>query len=457
METGASVSRALRFGYFQQVVALGSLLGFNLLVPAVTGLVTFGRFTVVQGYVMLVAGVCGGGLDLLLARDIRDAKGRVRRNLFWRSLGLRMLLSAGLSLLLLIPPSPLPEILNRNAVPAWVVLALVLAGAASSHCIYVIIGLGRTRTATLLSALHAVPYFGLPLLLWWMERNGANSLLRGVLASYAIIVVVETAALFRLPWTDEWDGARWLALIREAAPLSANALFDTVRTWGTVLVASRWLGPAELGIGRATFSIATALVSVIPVPVHALVSLRGRLREDPLTTSRLMVVLRHATVMAAFAASVVVLLYAAVTQPGSIGSFLRCAPAAILLTASGPGSRLALAYAVASPDGVSVRLLGYAVAGVVVTGFLSAWIGAPGVLIGGAVASALLVSWLPRPTLREVMPVSSVLVVSSGAGALWLAAGLTGSWVLGLALSVFLLGVSALTSVAAARKKYRRG
>lgn len=419
MEPGASVSRALRFGYFQQVVALGSLVGFNLLVPAITGLVTFGRFTIVQGYVMLVAGLCGGGLDLLLARDIRDAEGRLRRDLFWRSFGLRLLLSAGMILLLLVPPSPLPEILRRNAVPVWVPIVLVLGVAASSHCIYVIIGLGRTRTATILSAVHALPYFGLPLLLWWLEQGGANSLLRGILASYAIIVVVEAIALTRLPWTHQRDGPTWRALIREAGPLSANALFDTVRTWGTLLVAARWLGPAELAIGRATFSIATALVAVIPVPVHALVSLRGRLRDDPVTTNRLMIVLRHATVLAAFAASATVLVYAVVTQPGSLESFFRCAPAALLLTATGPGSRLALAYATDSTDGVSLRLLGYAVAGAAVAGLLSAWIGAPGLLIGGAVASALLVSWLPRATVREILPPSSVLILLSGAGGLW--------------------------------------
>jgi hypothetical protein len=157
------------------------MMGFNLLVPALAGLDTFGQFTIAQGVIMMVTGLAGGGLDLVLTRDIRADDGSIDSRLFWRALAMRLCASAGAMTILLFALSALPA---KSGVPPWLMLATAIAIATSAHCISTVIGALATRAAAILAAAHALPYFAAPLILHQLTAGGARSLMIGVLVSY---------------------------------------------------------------------------------------------------------------------------------------------------------------------------------------------------------------------------------------------------------------------------------
>ena len=431
MNYGESISRILRFGYIQQMVALASMLGFNLLIPVIAGLSTFGRFTEAHSFVMLVCGIGGGGMDFLLARDVRSSEGELKQTLFWRGLFLRLIFCSILSFILFTLVPPLYEIPTRTGVPRWLIIVLIFAVTVSAHSVYTIIGLAHTRTAMLLSAIHAIPYFGLPLLLWFLSKGGAMSLFVGVLLSYLFIISVEVIALMRVSWCKENHPENWLALARNVAILSPNALFETIRIWGIVLTAAHWLDPVELAIGKTTYSISTALVSLTPVPVHTLVATAAEIKVRPNLMEHFSLVLRHTSVLAALSSSIAVALYGMLAQPKSAAAFLSCSPAVLLLTAVGPLSRVALAQVEKASKQLALAVIACACSSGISAAVLCNIFGIPGMIIAGFVSSAALLALILRNLISKVFPASSVFVLLMGAGTISLCVGLTRNWEFG--------------------------
>ena len=442
MRHPGSVAQTLRFGYLQQVVSLGAMFGFNLFVPAITGLDDFGRFTTAHGLLMLVTGLTGGGLDLVLTRDIRSPDGHVHQTLFWRALALRLALSSATTLLALSPWSPLHDVPLRSGIGVATLVACALAVATSSHCISVIIGAMAARQAALLSMLHSVPYFALPLLLWGFEGRGPASLMKGVLWSYLGILVAEVWVLWRLSWSTSAPSPRLGSILRAALAVSPNSLFESARTWGSVLLASYWLTPRDLGVARTAFSIAAALVSLTPVPMQAMVSLGRQLEQAYQSSVRLADLLRHVSVLAALSAALAVVCYGMLMPASAAGSYAGCAAGALLLTAIGPITRLALSLNIASANGRHTRLvLVCALLAMPASAAGSLFFGPMGLLAGAALASMPVAGAMPAALRRRIAPAGATAFVIGSALAVALVAAMTPPlWMLAALVVTLMIG-----------------
>ncbi len=436
------MAQVLRFGYLQQVVSLGAVFGFNLLVPAITGLDDFGRFTTAHGLLMLVIGLTGGGLDLILTRDIRSPEGHIHQTLFWRALVLRLALSSATILLALSPWSPLHDVPIRSGIGAATLVACALAIATSSHCISVVIGALAARQAALLSMLHSVPYFALPLLLWGYDGHGPASLMKGVLWSYIGMVAAEVWVLRGMSWSASGPAPRLGLILRSALLVSPNSLFESARTWGSVLLASYWLTPSDLGVARTAFSIAAALVSLTPVPMQAMVALGHRLEQAYKGSMRLADLLRHVSVLAALSAALAVICYGMLMPPSAASSYAGCAAGALLLTGTGPMTRLAISLNVANSSGRHTGLvLVCAMLAVLASAAGSLLIGPMGLLMGAALASMPVAGAMPAALRRRIAPADATTFVIGSALTLALVAAMMAPlWMLAALVITLMIG-----------------
>jgi hypothetical protein len=394
----------LLHGYVQQVVALGTLLAFNLVLPAVVGLHVFGAFTAAQGLVFLVVGVFGGGLDLLLLRDASRTGGGIQRNSFQKILHVKLafLLAAAL-LLVLARPLLLPSGQDYQGVAGWTA-ALTLFLGLSFFFIAAYTSGRRNDLAVVLTIGHSFAYIGLPLLACFIFGSSASMLLAGLAISYVLMVACEVAWLPRLQWNEGGTTDSAFTLFGRGAMLSSVTIYDVIRFWATFYLGAFALSPDAVGVAKVAFSTGMGFATLVPVPPYSLVVVGEEWQANARLADRLMEFVRPATVLGGLAAAFVCYALGAILYPTQQFALAAAAITVLFVPFAIAVSRLAISVRLGSlsPRAI-VGFLSIATIITVTTALVAPRLmGLSGLLLAPIAGSLAAVALLDRALLREM-------------------------------------------------------
>lgn len=407
---------ALRFwleGYAQQLVALGTLLGFNLLLPLITGLSVFGSFTTIMGLVLTAISITGGGLDLFVLRELVH-DGRASAPLLRRMLRAKFLLGLGLGVAMITFRTTLipADVSAQNALAAAV---LLVAASLSSLLINVFTAARRNDLALRLSAVHSGLYVLLPIGFFLTHRS-VESVLAGTAASYVIIVAAEGLMLRRLEWSSEIP-AHLRGFFWNSMRLGLTSVFEVVRSWGTFYAGAYVLAPREVGVAKIVYSLGMGVSALVPVHQQSVIALAPEWsRSEPLR-QRVTALIRFFSVEGGVMAAAAVILLGKILYRPESAAFLMLAPWLLLLAVTVPSSRFVIGLAVGtSRRWLSAMLIALTLATCVAAYALSVPLGSTALVLVPAAASGLCVLLLGTSVRHLLITPADLLVVLLAVG-----------------------------------------
>ncbi len=333
-------TRAVLAGYAQQIAAMITLLGMNLLLPVYVGLSSFGELTALIGMVSLPSGLSGALLDLPVIREFsRERLGRDGK-IMCLVIGARIVLALIFFCLIVTVWPQASGIASESDVSmSYLVVAIAILGASGGLYAY-LTALGQARLAAQMSLLHAIPYVGFPIIAWRYFGPTTSRLFAATILSYCLSVAISLTRLPKLDWNGKLD-IRFLSNISKNIPGTLPiAIFEQSRGWATILFAASSLPAESLAIMRTSLSISNSMMSLVPVPTNAMFSVGGKL--GAVLTIGFTQFVGKLTASVAVLTGLAVTVYGIYVVKGPTKLYLLCGAASTILTLYSGTAKLAL-------------------------------------------------------------------------------------------------------------------
>lgn len=412
--------QTLIVGWMQQLVSLGALAAFNLLIPLLAGLDAYGEYTAAVALPNAICFFVLGGYDLIALRLAARAD-EVDQCQIWLLLRGKLPSLVLLALLIVgLGPVIFPKASSPWLLGLWSGVFALTQGS-SSLLVNAMLGARQTSGAVVVSMVLGVLYLIVPAGAVLLFGATGHVLTGAVAACYFLVLILEVRVLRALPARRGVAGYRsWSDVLLSGAPL----WFDGARGGAAFYLASFWLSPSDLGIARVSFSLMQGVAALAPVPQAAITAVAKELKTQADTDEALTRTARGASLLcgvsgAAGIATVGILLY-----PEHLGTLVALTPAVSVGSAFAVlvRYRLGIDTGREAPRLLAVRLLPLAM----VAGLLPPLVALRGGIVGFMWASAVLPATVAgrvelRALARSPLWLSSATILV--AGVTWLASG----------------------------------